>query len=132
MPDKLPAWSLNGGSLGGDGSLLQGVEYDGYLTLADSADTVHLAWQVLPHRAAAVTGCCNRCGRLQPNGTGRELSGIQQRQLRVRWTHTRCQSLELFPERSQVAKLAIHAGEAHVRNWVEVAQPVHHQLADDG
>ena len=54
MPDKLPAWSLNGGSLGGDGSLLQGVEYDGYLTLADSADTVHLAWQVLPHRAAAV------------------------------------------------------------------------------
>ena len=51
---KLPIWNLNGGSQGGNGSLLQGVEFDGYLTLADGADNVHLAWQILPHRAAAV------------------------------------------------------------------------------
>jgi hypothetical protein len=51
---KLPVWNLNGGSLGGSGSLLQGLEFDGYLTLADSSDTVHLAWQIFPHRAANV------------------------------------------------------------------------------
>ena len=49
---KLPVWALNGGSLGGTGSLLQTVEYDGYLQLKDSKDTLHLAWQVLPHKSA--------------------------------------------------------------------------------
>ena len=52
---KLPVWTLNGGSQGGDGYRLQGVEFDGYVTLADATDTVHLAWQILPHRSAAVT-----------------------------------------------------------------------------
>ena len=51
---KLPNWNLNGGSLGGAGSLLQGVEFDGYLTLADNTESVHLAWHILPHRAAEV------------------------------------------------------------------------------
>ena len=51
---KLPIWKLNGGSLGGAGSSLEGVEFDGYLTLVDSSDTVHLPWQILPHRAADV------------------------------------------------------------------------------
>ncbi len=49
---KLPIWGVNGGSLGGAGSLLQSVEYDGYLTLKDSKDSIHLAWQVMPHRSA--------------------------------------------------------------------------------
>jgi minor extracellular serine protease Vpr len=49
---KLPVWGLNGGALGGIGSTLQTVEYDGYLTLKDSRDTVRLAWQVLPHKSA--------------------------------------------------------------------------------
>lgn len=52
---KLPAWTLNGGSLGGDGSLLQTVEFDGYIGIAGGGDNVHLAWQILPHKAAAVT-----------------------------------------------------------------------------
>src|SRR4030095_11428830 len=30
-PTKLPTWNLNGGSQGGNGALLQGVEFDGYL-----------------------------------------------------------------------------------------------------
>ncbi len=54
-PSKLPIWTLNGGSFGGDGFRLQGVEFDGYITINGGANnTVHLAWQYLPHRAAAV------------------------------------------------------------------------------
>ena len=53
---KLPIWTLNGGSRGGDGFRLQGVEFDGYITLDGGANnTVHLAWQYLPHRAANVS-----------------------------------------------------------------------------
>jgi len=52
---RLPIWTLNGGSRGGDGFRLQGVEFDGYLGIADATDNVHLAWQVLPHRSAVVT-----------------------------------------------------------------------------
>ncbi len=47
-------WTLNGGSRGGDGFRLQDVEFDGFVTLADSTDTIRLPWQILPHRAAAV------------------------------------------------------------------------------
>src|SRR5256712_11211806 len=52
---KLPIWTLNGGSRGGDGFRLQGVEFDGYITISNSIDSVHMAWQILPHRAATVT-----------------------------------------------------------------------------
>jgi len=52
---KLPVWTLNGGSRGGDGFRLQGVEFDGFITLADTTDTVRLPWHILPHRAAEVT-----------------------------------------------------------------------------
>jgi subtilisin family serine protease len=51
----LPVWTLNGGSRGGDGFRLQGVEFDGFVTLQDDTDTIHLPWHILPHRAAAVT-----------------------------------------------------------------------------
>jgi subtilisin family serine protease len=51
----LPTWNINGGSLGGSGPLLQGIEFDGYIHIADATDDVHLAWQVLPHKAAAIT-----------------------------------------------------------------------------
>ncbi len=52
---KLPTWDLNGGSRGGDGFRLQGVEFDGYITINGGAnDTVHVAWHVLPHKAAEV------------------------------------------------------------------------------
>ena len=62
---KLPIWSLNGGLRGGDGYRLQGVEFDGYINVSDATDNVHVAWQILPHRAAAVT----------PASTSVELSG---------------------------------------------------------
>lgn len=51
---KLPSWELNGGSRGGDGYRLQGVEFDGHLNLSGGGDNIHLAWQILPHKAAAV------------------------------------------------------------------------------
>ena len=51
-PSRLPAWTLNGGSSGGNGPLLQSVEFDGYISISDNRDDIHLAWQVLPHKAA--------------------------------------------------------------------------------
>src|SRR5262249_39410105 len=54
-PTKLPTWNLDGGLNGGNGALLDGVEFDGYLTIADKQDTVHVPWHVLPHKAAGVT-----------------------------------------------------------------------------
>ena len=54
-PSKLPAWTLNGGVNGGEGHLLQSVEFDGYLNIAGRDDNVHLAWQVLPRRSADVS-----------------------------------------------------------------------------
>jgi hypothetical protein len=50
----LPNWSatgVNGGSNGGNGPLLNLPEYDGYVTIADAADTVRLPWHILPHQA---------------------------------------------------------------------------------
>lgn len=51
---KLPTWTLNGGAQGGNGALLQTVEFDGYLRLSGGGDNVHLAWQIMPRKAAAV------------------------------------------------------------------------------
>ena len=50
---RLPTWpwSSTGGSQGGSGPLLTGAEFDGYLSLADATDTIHLPWHVLPHKA---------------------------------------------------------------------------------
>jgi subtilisin family serine protease len=52
-PDKLPTWALNGGSLGGSGSSLNGPEYDGYLTLTAGTEKLTVPWHVLPRRAAS-------------------------------------------------------------------------------
>jgi len=54
IASKLPLWGLNGGAFGGDGWRLQGNEFDGYVTIADGKDNIHLPWQILPHKAADV------------------------------------------------------------------------------
>ncbi len=60
-PSRLRPWTLNGGSRGGDGYRLQEFqgegpfEFDGYIQISDETDDVHVAWQILPHKAAAVT-----------------------------------------------------------------------------
>ena len=54
-PSKLPDWPwlFAGGSQGGNGGLLDGPEFDGYLHIYDTQDDIHMAWQVLPHKSAA-------------------------------------------------------------------------------
>lgn len=52
-PSKLPTWTLNGGSQGGDGAALNGPEYDGYVTLRSDGERVTVPWHVLPRKAAA-------------------------------------------------------------------------------
>jgi subtilisin family serine protease len=51
---NLPDWTPNGGSNGGNGSLLQTVEYAGILTFTGGPDSVHVPWHILPHKAANV------------------------------------------------------------------------------
>jgi subtilisin family serine protease len=53
-PTRLPEWTLNGGSQGGNGSLLRAHEFDGYIQLQDAEDTLTLPWHVLPRKAADV------------------------------------------------------------------------------
>jgi len=50
----LPNWAstgVNGGTNGGDASLLDMPEYDGFVTIADRTDTLRLPWHILPHQA---------------------------------------------------------------------------------
>ena len=50
----LPNWAstgINGGAAGGDASLLDLPEYDGFVTIADGTDTVRVPWHILPHQA---------------------------------------------------------------------------------
>jgi subtilisin family serine protease len=55
IPASLPIWTLNGGSLGGAGELLNTVEYAGFLGFTSGAENVHIPWHILPHKAANVT-----------------------------------------------------------------------------
>jgi len=50
---KLPTWTLNGGPDGGNGALLNGPEYDGYITLTSGSEKLSLPWHVLPRKASA-------------------------------------------------------------------------------
>lgn len=69
-PSRLPLWNLDGGFNGGSGFLLQGVEFDGYVSINGGANnTVHLAWQVLPQRAANVAANPKKVN-LKKDGTG--------------------------------------------------------------
>ena len=56
-PAKLPNWPFLfvGGSQGGNGPLLDGPEYDGYLNIYDVTSVVTVPWHVLPHKSAAIT-----------------------------------------------------------------------------
>ncbi len=66
---KLPEWTLNGGSRGGDGPRLQTVEFDGYLDVADATESVHVPWHVLPHKAAAPKAASRKV-KIDADGTG--------------------------------------------------------------
>lgn len=69
-PTKLPDWTLNGGSEGGNGAALNLPEYDGYLTLTSGAEKITVPWHVLPRKAANVSTDLAQRGR---NGTALKL-----------------------------------------------------------
>ena len=52
-PALLPAWTLNGGSAGGNGPLLTNFEVDGYIHVNEGNDNLSLPFHILPHKAAA-------------------------------------------------------------------------------
>jgi hypothetical protein len=54
-PALLPEWVMNGGSNGGNGALLNTVEFDGYLTLTAGSEKLSVPWHVLPRKAARTT-----------------------------------------------------------------------------
>ncbi|MBA3249304.1 MAG: S8 family serine peptidase [Geodermatophilaceae bacterium] len=55
-PAKLPKWPFAGeAGVTGDGSALNGPEYDGFVLATSASETLHLGWQVLPRRSADVT-----------------------------------------------------------------------------
>jgi subtilisin family serine protease len=58
-PASLPIWTLNGGSQGSNGELLNTVEYAGYLTFTSGPESVHIPWHILPHKAANVQPASN-------------------------------------------------------------------------
>src|SRR5262249_13967183 len=78
---KLPIWTLNGGSRGGDGFRLQDFEFDGYVSISDSTDNIHLPWHILPHRSANVTpavtngSLTNGAGSLRLSNVGGAVDG---------------------------------------------------------
>jgi hypothetical protein len=51
---KLPGNYMNSGSQGANGIALTDNEFDGYLILEDGNHPIHLAWHVLPRKAAEV------------------------------------------------------------------------------
>ena len=51
-PEHLPVWNIDGGGNGGNGDLLDGLEFDGYVTLTSGSEKLTLPWHVLPHKAA--------------------------------------------------------------------------------
>lgn len=56
---KLPNWNLGSAANQGNGALLQGVEFDGYITVADGTDGASVPWHVLPRKSANVMAATN-------------------------------------------------------------------------
>ena len=65
----LPTWNLFNASNQGNGALLQGVEFDGYISVSDAIESVSVPWHILPHKAAGVTVGSNTIA-LDASGAG--------------------------------------------------------------
>ncbi|MDC6170627.1 S8 family serine peptidase [Paucibacter sp. XJ19-41] len=78
---KLPAWNLGSAANQGNGALLQGVEFDGYITVADGTDGASVPWHVLPRKSANVVAATNvalggaAAGNLPISNVGGAVSG---------------------------------------------------------
>ncbi|MDP1899084.1 MAG: S8 family serine peptidase [Rubrivivax sp.] len=77
---KLPAWNLGAASTQGTGSRLQGVEFDGYVTVADGTDGASVPWHILPHKAHNVVTSTSVSitagGQLNVSNTGGAVDGL--------------------------------------------------------
>ena len=66
---KLAAWPFDDvGASGGDGSLLNGPEFDGWIAATADSETVKLGWTVLPKKSADVSA--DASVKLKKNGSG--------------------------------------------------------------
>jgi subtilisin family serine protease len=66
-PTKLPDWTLNGGSQGGNGAGLNLPEYDGYITLTAGSEKISVPWHVLPRKAAQTEASLSERGNPGPS-----------------------------------------------------------------
>jgi subtilisin family serine protease len=66
-PTKLPDWALDGGANGGNGALLNTVEFDGYLTLTGGGEEITVPWHVLPRKAGNVSADVAHSGKGGPS-----------------------------------------------------------------
>lgn len=76
---NLDPWTLNSGAQGADGNLLSKLEYDGYVTLTNTAnpsETIHLPWQILP-RAVGDIGLDWQSGLIELHNNGVASSKIE-------------------------------------------------------
>ncbi len=54
-PNALPEWPLAGlAGSSGDGTILNGPEYDGFINLVSGDDVINLPWHVLPRKASGL------------------------------------------------------------------------------
>ncbi|MCX2865345.1 S8 family serine peptidase [Paucibacter sp. PLA-PC-4] len=78
---KLPNWNLGLAANQGNGALLQAVEFDGYITVADGTDGASVPWHVLPRKSANVVAATNLAlggaagGQLPISNVGGAVSG---------------------------------------------------------
>lgn len=65
-PSRLASWPFTGGSSIGNGALLDGPEYDGYLTLSAGSERLSVPWHVLPRKASVTSVLPYAPGRTGP------------------------------------------------------------------
>lgn len=65
---KLDAWPFDFAGSIGNGSALNGPEFDGWITATSGSEQLHLGWTVLPRKAADVSAPAT--ATLEPSGSG--------------------------------------------------------------
>lgn len=85
MPSLLPPWLILSGSMTGNGTELDDLEFDGYVTIADASDSISLPWHILPQAAS----------RIQPSTSNLALGG-RPRNFRVSNTGATGDFVDLF------------------------------------
>lgn len=78
---KLAAWNLGSAVNQGNGALLQAMEYDGYITVADASESATVPWHILTRKSANVQAASSlslggaSSGNLTLSNAGAAVSG---------------------------------------------------------